>query len=38
LLAALLPSVIDHPTPQGQVPESSALESTLGSLLSSFGR
>jgi uncharacterized protein YidB (DUF937 family) len=38
LLAALLPAVIDHLTPQGKVPESSALESTLGGLLSSFGR
>jgi len=38
LLASLLPAVIDHLTPQGQVPESSALESTLGGLLSSFGR
>jgi uncharacterized protein YidB (DUF937 family) len=38
LLAALLPAVIDHLTPQGKVPESSAWESTLGGLLSSFGR
>ena len=38
LLASLLPSVIDHLTPQGQVPESNALESALGGLLSSFGR
>jgi uncharacterized protein YidB (DUF937 family) len=34
LLASLLPSVIDHLTPQGQVPESSAFESSLGGLLS----
>ena len=38
LLASLLPAVIDHLTPQGQVPESNALESALGGLLSSFGR
>ena len=38
LLAALLPAVVDHLTPQGKVPESSALESTLGGLLSSFSR
>jgi uncharacterized protein YidB (DUF937 family) len=36
LLATLLPSVIDHLTPQGQVPESNALESALGGLLSSL--
>jgi uncharacterized protein YidB (DUF937 family) len=34
LLASLLPSVIDHLTPQGKVPESNALESALGGLLS----
>ncbi len=38
LLASLLPAVIDHLTPQGQLPESNALESALGGLLSSFGR
>ena len=38
LLAALLPAVIDQLTPQGQVPESNALESALGGLLSQFGR
>ena len=38
LLASLLPGVIDQLTPQGQVPESNALESALGGLLSSFGR
>ncbi len=38
LLASLLPAVIDHLTPQGQVPESNTLESALGGLLSSFGR
>jgi len=36
LLASLLPAVIDQLTPQGQVPESNALESSLGSLLSGF--
>jgi uncharacterized protein YidB (DUF937 family) len=34
LLASLLPSVIDQLTPNGQVPESNALESALGGLLS----
>jgi uncharacterized protein YidB (DUF937 family) len=38
LLASLLPAVIDQLTPQGQVPESNALESALGGLLSQFGR
>ena len=38
LLASLLPTMIDQLTPQGQVPESSALESALGSLLSGLGR
>jgi uncharacterized protein YidB (DUF937 family) len=38
LLASLLPTMIDHLTPQGQVPESNALESTLGRLLSGLGR
>ena len=38
LLASLLPAVIDNLTPQGQVPESNALESALGGLLSQFGR
>ncbi len=37
-LAALLPAVIDHLTPQGKVPETSALEGTLGALLGSPGR
>jgi len=36
LLASLLPAVIDQLTPQGKVPESNALESSLGSLLSGF--
>jgi uncharacterized protein YidB (DUF937 family) len=34
LLASLLPAVVDHLTPNGKVPESNALESTLGGLLS----
>jgi uncharacterized protein YidB (DUF937 family) len=33
LLAGLLPMVIDQLTPQGKVPESNDLESSLGSLL-----
>lgn len=32
-LAAVLPSLIDGLTPQGKAPESSALETALGSLL-----
>jgi uncharacterized protein YidB (DUF937 family) len=36
LLAGLLPMVIDQLTPQGKVPESNDLESSLGSLLSGF--
>jgi uncharacterized protein YidB (DUF937 family) len=38
LLAALLPTVIDRLTPQGKVPDASALEPALGGLLSGFGR
>jgi uncharacterized protein YidB (DUF937 family) len=34
LLASLLPTVIDQLTPQGEVPETNALESSLGGLLS----
>ena len=34
LLASLLPMVIDQLTPQGKVPESNDLESSLGGLLS----
>jgi len=37
-LAAVLPSLIDHLTPNGQVPETNALEGALGSLLSGLGR
>jgi uncharacterized protein YidB (DUF937 family) len=38
LLASLLPSVVDHLTPQGTVPQANALESALGGLLSGLGR
>lgn len=38
VLAGLLPALIDHLTPDGQVPETNALESTLGSLISGLGR
>jgi uncharacterized protein YidB (DUF937 family) len=34
ILAGLLPSVIDQLTPDGTVPETNALENSLGSLLS----
>ena len=36
LLASLLPAVVDHLTPTGEVPPASNLESSLGGLLSSF--
>lgn len=36
LLAGLLPSVIDKLTPDGKMPDTNALEGTLGSLLSGF--
>jgi uncharacterized protein YidB (DUF937 family) len=38
LLASLLPTIVDQLTPQGTVPETSALESALGGLLSGLGR
>jgi uncharacterized protein YidB (DUF937 family) len=38
LLAGLLPGLIDHLTPDGKVPDTNTLESTLGSLLSGLGR
>ncbi len=38
LLASLLPTVIDHLTPQGTVPQTNALESALGGLLSGLNR
>ena len=34
LLASLLPAVIDQLTPQGKMPDSNTLESSLGGLLS----
>jgi uncharacterized protein YidB (DUF937 family) len=37
-LAAVLPSLIDHLTPNGQVPDANALQSALGGLLSNLGR
>ena len=37
-LASLLPAVIDHLTPNGQVPHSAGLESSLGSLLGALAR
>lgn len=38
LLASLLPTVIDQLTPKGSVPETTALESTLGGLLASLAK
>ena len=38
LLASLLPAAVDQLTPDGKVPETDSLESTLGSLLSGRGR
>lgn len=37
-LAALLPSLVNHITPQGKAPEGDALEGMLGSLLSGLAR
>lgn len=37
-LATLLPALVNQVTPKGQVPQSAALESALGSLLAGFGR
>jgi uncharacterized protein YidB (DUF937 family) len=36
LLASLLPAVVDHLTPKGEVPATNELESGLGGLLASF--
>jgi uncharacterized protein YidB (DUF937 family) len=36
LLASLLPAVVDHLTPDGTVPATNNLESSLGGLLSAF--
>lgn len=38
VLAGLLPNVIDQLTPDGKLPDTNSLESTLGSLLSGLGR
>ena len=38
LLASLLPAVVDRLTPQGKVPDTNALESALGGLLSGLAR
>ncbi len=38
VLASLLPVLVDHVTPQGQVPGSDSLNGMLGNLLSSMGR
>jgi uncharacterized protein YidB (DUF937 family) len=37
-LAAVLPGLIDHLTPNGQVPDASSLQGALGGLLASVGR
>jgi uncharacterized protein YidB (DUF937 family) len=37
-LAAILPRLIDHLTPNGQVPDAGSLQSSLGGLLASVGR
>jgi uncharacterized protein YidB (DUF937 family) len=37
-LAAVLPALVDRMTPQGQVPETNAIEGALGGLLSSLAR
>ena len=37
VLASVLPGLIDHLTPNGQVPADNALQDTLGGLLSSLG-
>jgi uncharacterized protein YidB (DUF937 family) len=36
-LASMLPQLVDHLTPNGQVPDAASLEGTLGSLLSKLG-
>ena len=36
-LAAMLPALVDHLTPNGQVPQAGALEGALGSLLRRLG-
>jgi len=37
VLAGLLPAMIDHLTPDGNLPGTNSLESTMGSLLSGLG-
>jgi uncharacterized protein YidB (DUF937 family) len=37
VLASVLPGLVDHLTPNGQVPQGDALSDTLGGLLSSLG-
>jgi uncharacterized protein YidB (DUF937 family) len=37
-LAVLLPQLVDHLTPKGQLPEGAQLEASLGGLLKQFGR
>ncbi len=37
-LAAVLPSLVDHLTPEGQLPQGNALEGMLGSLMGSLGK
>jgi uncharacterized protein YidB (DUF937 family) len=37
-LASILPEIVNHLTPNGQVPAATSLESTLGSLLGALGR
>jgi uncharacterized protein YidB (DUF937 family) len=37
-LASILPELVNHLTPNGQVPAAASLESTLGSLLGALGR
>ncbi len=37
-LASMLPAVVDHLTPGGEIPQGSALENVLGSLMGSFGK
>lgn len=38
LLAGLLPAAVDHLTPDGKLPETNALENSLGSLLAGLKR
>jgi uncharacterized protein YidB (DUF937 family) len=37
VLASILPHVVNHATPQGQVPDAASLDGVLGSLLSGLG-